>query len=628
MNNSEVVATNLSERELKLHFNLKYGNRIANPRLAAKLQNKFLGYTSSAQSVGEADRLFQDYFLNSYIPDSTVLGAGIAELHVGTHPQGGFKVGDEESNFDRIIKGIAERRHLSEQEIEQLKSELSLDQSMKMEEDLEFAKNLIVAVQMGLKAFRFSIVWEKVMTPEGVDLQELVRYKRHAEMCLRYGLEPVVVLHHFDLPEGIQWVDETVTPGKLVKTIQQIVTGSQTEWATGSIRAKFLKYANIVLQELIPAGVQNFIVINEPNVELDSRYLGRRWQPYDKNLVRFFEGQSNMSSVAKDTYMLAKLIADENETKVTVMTAINMAYFDTQNATISGHQILKWFAEYFDKTMQIRMYQHEDLMYFDVLGVQPYWIHEVTLIEEFAQKILKLPFTSPKKKNPKVVAPMKGTHGQLLNSSRIYDVIMSVKKRFPQINAFALTEFGADIGAHRLNDKVKYLEGAFDSIKRLTEQGIDVVFALMWTLFTNYELIGPDGGGHSRLTGEEGEIDAGYNFGIVGRSDFGKQQSKLHAVPTVLYPGMIDAMYDAAKKYNLVDSEKPHYLAFIDMWVEIFDLEIEQFPAERDIIIESLITQLEALKTFFEKSPIEEKDECLSYIDGILSQLELRPQEV
>ncbi len=618
----------LDERSLREFFHEKYGNRIANPLLAAKLLKKFLEYAACAESTEEADELFRNNFLNSNLPEATVLGAGMAGIHVESHPKGGFKVGDEESNFARIIDGIAEKRHLSEQEIEQIKGELSLDQSMKMEEDLEFAKNLIVSVQMGLKAFRFSVVWEKVMTADGIDFKELARYKRHAEMCLQYGIEPVVVLHHFDLPEGVQWVDEKVTPKKLLKTLQQLLLGHQSEWAHGSIRAKFLQYANVVLQELIPAGVQNFIVINEPNVELDSRYLGRRWQPYDKNLVRFFEGQANMTSVVRDTYMLAKIIAEESETRVTVMSALNLSYFDTQNATIWGHQFLTWLAEYFDKTMQIRMYKDKDLMYFDVLGVQPYWLHEVTVIEDLGQKVTKLPFTSPRKKHPKTVAPMKGTHGQLLNPARVYDVIMDVKRRFPQIKAFALTEFGADIGAHRLHDKAAYMGGVFESIKRLTDRGIHVVFALMWTLFTNYELIGPDGGGHSHLTGEEGEVDLGYNFGIFGRPDFSKQRTKLHAVPTFLYPNMIDEIYKVAKENGLIEEfEQPHYLAFIDMWVELFELELQKFPEKKKIIIESLIDQLDLLQTFFQKSSMDQKDVCIEYINGILCQLKPQVQE-
>jgi beta-glucosidase len=72
--------------------------------------------------------------------------------------------------------------------------------------------------QLGLKAYRFSIAWPRVLpsgsgkvNPSGLDF-----YERLVDALLGANIEPFITLHHWDLPQGIQdkggWIDRDNLP--------------------------------------------------------------------------------------------------------------------------------------------------------------------------------------------------------------------------------------------------------------------------------------------------------------------------------------------------------------------------------------------------------------------------------
>ena len=55
---------------------------------------------------------------------------------------------------------------------------------------------------MGLKAYRFSIAWTRIL-PNGtgkVNEKGIEFYNNVIDECLKYNIEPVVTMYHFDLP--------------------------------------------------------------------------------------------------------------------------------------------------------------------------------------------------------------------------------------------------------------------------------------------------------------------------------------------------------------------------------------------------------------------------------------------
>lgn len=69
-----------------------------------------------------------------------------------------------------------------------------------------FAEDIQLMAQCGLKSFRFSIAWSRIF-PHGNDTcpneQGLVFYDRLIDTLLKYHIEPIVTLFHFDLPKSL-----------------------------------------------------------------------------------------------------------------------------------------------------------------------------------------------------------------------------------------------------------------------------------------------------------------------------------------------------------------------------------------------------------------------------------------
>ncbi len=65
-----------------------------------------------------------------------------------------------------------------------------------------YKEDIALFAEMGLKAYRFSIAWTRVI-PQGtgkVNEKGLEFYKNVITECKKYGIEPVVTMYHFDLP--------------------------------------------------------------------------------------------------------------------------------------------------------------------------------------------------------------------------------------------------------------------------------------------------------------------------------------------------------------------------------------------------------------------------------------------
>ena len=71
----------------------------------------------------------------------------------------------------------------------------AVDHYNRYEEDIK------LMAEAGLNAYRFSLEWARIEPEEGVFSKEAVEHYRSVIRCCRkYGVEPVVTLHHFSSP--------------------------------------------------------------------------------------------------------------------------------------------------------------------------------------------------------------------------------------------------------------------------------------------------------------------------------------------------------------------------------------------------------------------------------------------
>lgn len=116
-----------------------------------------------------------------------------------------------------------------------------------------YREDVALMKQIGLQAYRFSIAWARVL-PEGrgrVNAAGLGFYDRLVDTLLEQGIEPMVTLYHWDLPEALDDLGGWLNP-------------DVAEW--------FADYASILYRAL-DGRVKKWTTLNEPWVVTDGGYL-------------------------------------------------------------------------------------------------------------------------------------------------------------------------------------------------------------------------------------------------------------------------------------------------------------------------------------------------------------------
>ncbi|OLO17851.1 6-phospho-beta-glucosidase, partial [Bacillus licheniformis] len=69
-----------------------------------------------------------------------------------------------------------------------------------------YKEDIALFAEMGFKAYRFSIAWTRII-PDGdgdINPKGIEFYSRLIDELLKYGIEPIVTMYHFDLPNALQ----------------------------------------------------------------------------------------------------------------------------------------------------------------------------------------------------------------------------------------------------------------------------------------------------------------------------------------------------------------------------------------------------------------------------------------
>src|SRR5690606_26416060 len=102
--------------------------------------------------------------------------------------------------------------------------DVACDSYHRYEEDIE------IMADLGINVYRFSVAWPRVI-PDGVgEVNEkgLDYYRRFIDKLLEAGIEPMLTLYHWDLPQALQ---------------------DQGGWANRATVDAFVKYAEVLYKE-------------------------------------------------------------------------------------------------------------------------------------------------------------------------------------------------------------------------------------------------------------------------------------------------------------------------------------------------------------------------------------------
>ncbi len=108
-----------------------------------------------------------------------------------------------------------------------------------------FKEDIKLFAELGLKAYRFSIAWTRIL-PQGtgeINEKGIQHYSEMIDELLKYGIEPIVTLYHFDLPYALE---------------------EQGGWLNRETIDAFERYVKILFERLGDK-VKYWLTINEQN---------------------------------------------------------------------------------------------------------------------------------------------------------------------------------------------------------------------------------------------------------------------------------------------------------------------------------------------------------------------------
>lgn len=132
-----------------------------------------------------------------------------------------------------------------------------------------FKEDVKLMAEQGLKAYRFSIAWSRIF-PNGkgkLNQAGLDFYSQLIDELLKYNIEPIVTIYHWDLPQALQ--DE------------------YSGWESRNIIEDFTHYAK-VLFDAFSDRVRYWVSLNEQNVFITHGYLLGTHPPAVRDSKRMF----------------------------------------------------------------------------------------------------------------------------------------------------------------------------------------------------------------------------------------------------------------------------------------------------------------------------------------------------
>jgi beta-glucosidase len=189
--------------------------------------------------------------------------------------------------------------------------------------------DVALMMSLGLKAYRFSISWPRVL-PEGagkVNEPGLDFYDRLVDGLLAASIQPYVTLYHWDLPQALQ------------------VKGG---WGNRSIVEQFASYTEVVAQRLGDR-VKQWITLNEPHVFAYAGYYHGRHAPGLHSLP--IANQAAHNALVAHGRAISVLRALWPDAQAGITLNLSLAYpasgmpADQQAARVSDGQLNRWFLD-------------------------------------------------------------------------------------------------------------------------------------------------------------------------------------------------------------------------------------------------------------------------------------------
>lgn len=348
---------------------------------------------------------------------------------------------------------------------------------------------------LGLQSYRFSIAWSRLF-PNGDGTREQRGFDFYNELIdelISNGIEPVITLYHWDLPQTLQ---------------------DKGGWANREIVDEFAFYAAEVVKAY-GHKVSKWITINEPWCVSWLGYMSGVHAPGVKDL-------SSAVAASHHTVMAHAVAANEMRKvnpDIEIGIALNMTNYIVDNPAdrelaelevLMDSHINRWWldaafkgeypkelaAEYGDKLTSLILPGDYELMKVatDFIGVNYYSDSFLGTPQDSDGPMSEGGLFPFKQRSNGTTPEPKTDMGWPITPEGIGDLLIRMSTDWPMIKAISITENGAAFGDEpdengEVNDhrRVSYLEEHLKHVARAVAAGAPVTSYFAWSFMDNFE---------------------------------------------------------------------------------------------------------------------------------------------
>ncbi len=347
-----------------------------------------------------------------------------------------------------------------------------------------YKEDIALMKEIGIKAYRFSISWPRVMSgPDTVNEKGLDFYRKLVAELKAAGIEPMVTLFHWNLP---MWAHE------------------QGGWRNPQIVDWFLNYAKVVVDAL-SGQVSRWMTFNEPACFIGLGYVTGGHAPFETLKANSMEeGLDDMVLLSKHVLLAhgrtVQLIRERAILPAQVGMALNGALYEPKGTdeeavkaaydrTFPENPIffdINWWADpailgTLPAPMQGRITDEELAVIHQKLDFFGYNSYQSSNYEEFAGP------------NPDVYPGMPRTAmGWPITPDALYWAAKTFYVRYglPFLiteNGMANLDFVMSDGKVHDPQRIEYMKGYISGLQRAAEEGVPMVGYTYWSIMDNFE---------------------------------------------------------------------------------------------------------------------------------------------
>lgn len=337
--------------------------------------------------------------------------------------------------------------------------------------------------KLGLKSFRFSIAWPRLLpngrgklNSAGVDF-----YNSVIDCLLEHGIEPFVDLYHWDLPQALQ--DEG---------------GFEQE----TIIADFENYAKLCFEKFGDR-VKLWSTFNEPSVVAVSSYAYAAFPPYKNNLESGLKAAQNLLLAH---YAAVRAFRQSGQSgKIGAVIAFVPVYPDSHDAADDGAAVRQqdFVTNWWLRPMFLGEYPESVLSEPEIVAALPSGYREQLLQAFSPMDFVGINYYYPARtaycsmsslrSKPVEVFYAQSDYGFRIYPQGIYDALGYVRDTYGNPEVYVTENGLGNARADSLNDeisdgnRIQYMQEHLREVSRAIRAGCNVKGYYYWSHFDDFE---------------------------------------------------------------------------------------------------------------------------------------------